>query len=440
VSHRAQTEVEAQFIKALRPYILPHFWCDHVEQHELQQARKSNDYTKVVEFYRGQMEAATSLLTPKQGYGANAKSEVSAIPTSRKRTPHPAHATGSVSTAWHWHRERSSSNFGRPNLDNCYVAAGPHVMIQCWERLISDIGYVAAYVQLSLKGLENARDDRSRTTRRRLACQLVLAMRLMLRARLYYERSDSILTAENLTVEAIRGERATFPRSQLILNKLNSAVAQYDRQLHKWHVGPWLPVGWKDSGDAYAFDEWSQRFSQAMPGEEGWSRFPRLLSRELRYLRSRSALRQRFHELPLCFLRLARGRLFSRIVLFMPRLIWSLLEFLALWTIVVLLWIFMVAAGFGLKPRRVAGSVTLVIALFSCAYFADDTLASGCARFSYAHFAESLYNAIVNLTTLGGAPSPCGHLTGAIIAIESLAGYFLLSILAAMFFVWLTDR
>lgn len=313
-------------------------------------------------------------------------------------------------------------------------------MIQSWKRLISDIGHVAAHIKMSLKALDKANDDRSRTTRRRLACQLVLIMRYMLLARLYCARTNSIRTARHLTDDALSEERATLPRSQLIISQLGDAVAQYDRQIRTWHIGPSLPKGWKDSIDAYTYDQWGQRFSQVVPGEEGWSRFPRLLSRELRYLRSRSALRQRFHELPLSFHRLGNGSLLRQILLFLPRLIWSLAEFLALFGIVVLLWIFMRTAGFGLKPRRVAGSVTLALALFTAAYFADDTLLGRCASFSGAHFGESLYNAIANLTTLGGAPSLCGRYTGTITSIETLAGYFLLSILAAMFFVWLTDR
>lgn len=444
MTRRGQTEVESQFIKALRPCILTQFWCTRIERHELQKAKESNDYTKLVEFYRRQVEAATSLLSPKQERGRSGIFPSSAITQPHRSVLRASGSPGAEFAAVRWSRGRTLRNDGgepKPELDECYRAAGPHVMIHCWVRLISDIGHVAAHIRLSLKRLDDADDNAaSRTTRRRLACELVVIMRLMLRARLYYERTDSILTAESLMVEALRGERATLPRSQLIISQLGDAVAQYDRQIRTWHIGTALPKGWKDSTDAYEFDQWGQRFSQVVPGEEGWSRFPRLLSRELRYLRSRSALRQRFHELPLSFHRLGNGSLLRQILLFLPRLIWSLAEFLALFGIVVLLWVFMRTAGFGLKPRRVAGSVTLALALFTAAYFADDTLLGRCASFSGAHFGESLYNAIANLTTLGGAPSLCGRYTGTITSIETLAGYFLLSILAAMFFVWLTDR
>jgi len=108
--------------------------------------------------------------------------------------------------------------------------------------------------------------------------------------------------------------------------------------------------------------------------------------------------------------------------------------------VVTLIWAFMLTAGFGLKPRRVTGSVVVTILLFSGLYFGDDTTAGRCSGVSWMEAGKSLYNAVANLTSLGGAPSPCGPFTGSIASIETLVGYFLLSILAAMFFVWLRDH
>jgi hypothetical protein len=137
---------------------------------------------------------------------------------------------------------------------------------------------------------------------------------------------------------------------------------------------------------------------------------------------------------------LGSGSLPVRILLFPARLLWSILEFLMLLVIVTLIWAFMLTAGFGLKPRRVTGTVAVTILLFSGLYFANDTTAGRCSDVSWMEAGKSLYSAIANLTSLGGAPPHCGPYTGSIASIETLAGYFLLSILAAMFFVWLRDH
>jgi hypothetical protein len=399
MARNAPTDVQALFTKDLRPYVLPSFWCRQIGESLLQEAKDSNDYTYIVQFYGQQVDAAkASILYPRQRPVAD------------------------------------------PPLHECYVAGGPHVMIQCWTRLISDIAHVAAHVVLSLRASGQERDDLSRTNRRRLACQLVLAMRLMLLARLYYERTDSNITALRLTAEAISGEVSVFPRSRLMLKKLTSAVKQYDRQLRKWRVRPALPIGWKDGSDAFAYDQWAQSFAQVVPGEEGWSRFPRLLSRELHFLHATATLRQRVAELPLSFLSVKTGGLFKRIVYFPVRALRGVFQFLGLTAVVLLLWLFMLTCGFGLKPRRVAGSVTGAILFFAGICLADDTVIGACSRMSGQQVAQSLYSAITNLTTLGGGPAQCGPYSGVIISIETLVGYFLLSILAAMFFVWLTGR
>lgn len=226
----------------------------------------------------------------------------------------------------------------------------------------------------------------------------------------------------------------------MMQKKLISAVKQYDRQLREWWVGFALPVGWKDGGDAYAYDLWSQTFSEEVPGEEGWSSFPRLFNRELRYLRSRSSLRQRFHEAPLVFLSVLKDKWWRRILFFLPRVLLSVVLFLWNAVIITLLWFFKLTCGFGFRPRRIAGTVASVIPLFTGIYFADDTLIDRCSSPSGQQIASSLYNAITNLISLGGAPALCGAHIGIIASVETLIGYFVLSILAAMLFIWLTDR
>lgn len=394
-----QSDVSGLFIRELREFILPTFWCDHIERNELCDAVASKDYASVLQFYERQVDAAkTALLFPNQLPNSNAA------------------------------------------LDVCYMAADSHVMMQCWTRLISDIAHVAAHIKLSLNEVGSTQDHLSRTNRRRLVCQIVLAMRLMLLARLYRERTDNNIVAIRLAKEAMSGERATFPRARVMRRKLTSAIAQYDRQIRKWHVRRSLPTGWKDGSDAYTYDQWSQGFRSTVPGEEGWSSFPRLLSRELLYYRSRSSLRQRLDELPLSFLSLGEGSWWARCILFPIRILQGILGVVSQLALIVFLFLFMVTCGFGFKPRRVAISVGCAPLLFSSAYIIDDTIVGRCASVTWRLAANSLYSAIANFTTMGGAPTSCGPYTGVFVSVETIAGYFLLSILAAMFFVWLTDR
>lgn len=105
------------------------------------------------------------------------------------------------------------------------------------------------------------------------------------------------------------------------------------------------------------------------------------------------------------------------------------------------MWAFGLTTGFGLKPSRFAGTTFLTIVVFSVAYFADAAV-SGCAgqAWSLGDFPRNIYYAVANLTGVGALPSGCVRDAGAIISAESLMGYFLLSVLAAMLFAWLTDR
>jgi len=399
VAQSTHNDPRGLFIRELRSDILPSFWCPHVESGLLETARKTNDYDDILQFYAGQVNAAgESLLYPRA------------------------------------HQTQSSQ------LDSCYLETEPHLLIQAWKGLISDIGHVAADINSSLKTVVRQRDLLSRINRRRLACQLVFAMRLMLLARLYCERADSNIVAKRIMTEAMPAESLPLPRGRMMQKKLISAVKQYDRQLREWWVGFALPVGWKDGGDAYAYDLWSQTFSEEVPGEEGWSSFPRLFNRELRYLRSRSSLRQRFHEAPLVFLSVLKDKWWRRILFFLPRVLLSVVLFLWNAVIITLLWFFKLTCGFGFRPRRIAGTVASVIPLFTGIYFADDTLIDRCSSPSGQQIASSLYNAITNLISLGGAPALCGAHIGIIASVETLIGYFVLSILAAMLFIWLTDR
>jgi hypothetical protein len=101
----------------------------------------------------------------------------------------------------------------------------------------------------------------------------------------------------------------------------------------------------------------------------------------------------------------------------------------------------MLTSGFGLRARRFVMTLIITIIAFSGLYLADDIGLSGCGgSMSWKYAARTAYYAIANLTTVGTNPGPCGPYTGILASVEALLGYFLLSVLAAMLFAWLTDR
>lgn len=385
------------FIRDLRDeWIASSFWHTDYEQTHLTNARSTSDFAEILEFYVVQVEAARSAIL--------------------------------------YSNQKQDTTF---YLDERYREGG---IVDNWQRLTSDIGIVASRIQMELDQQPRGRKPFMRANRRILASQVVLAMRLMLLARLCTERANYNETAFQQRREPELGDRFYLPNSQTTLEKFREAIDQCDKQLRTWRVHRYLPRGWKAASDADIFDQWSQIFGAADTAEEGWSRFRRIVSREFRYLRYKAILRERWAELPTTLWRpKSTNRILWAISTFC-RLPWGLLLFVGSLLVVVVLWLFMMTCGFGFKPRRVLGTLAGTITAFAGAYRADDSVLGACSPSTIRHFGDSLYVSVTTLTSLGTGPTPCGPLTGVIESVEALAGYFLLSALAAMFFIWLTDR
>lgn len=89
----------------------------------------------------------------------------------------------------------------------------------------------------------------------------------------------------------------------------------------------------------------------------------------------------------------------------------------------------------------------MVVPVFTALYFVDGLYNTSHPRnscipvtWSLGSLKHQAYFAVVNLTSLGDGTTTCGPFTNMIISAESLTGYFLLSLLAALLFEWLFDR
>jgi hypothetical protein len=100
-----------------------------------------------------------------------------------------------------------------------------------------------------------------------------------------------------------------------------------------------------------------------------------------------------------------------------------------------------VTVGYGTKPGRFLWTAIVATLAFTGLYFVSDTHTSGaCASYQVPSswpnailaIPEHLYIAITTLVTLGSNPPPCGPGAGALLSTESILGYFLLAVLAAL--------
>lgn len=303
-------------------------------------------------------------------------------------------------------------------LLDCYQIAQAGGIIQGWQRLASDAGYLAldlANPREPVEGEQPADRVTNKVKRRLRASQIVLALRLMVLALLYQQRAtiDEDVTARRVMQNA-------FQRPDAVVAVFVRWITRYDAQVRAWSLRRDLPPGWKEAGDATSYSSWSRDFGRPRDAEIGWSPYARAVGSALRFQSHRMELRQLWSET-------WRGKR-------------GLLTPIALLGAVAL-WAFGLTTGFGLKPSRFAGTTFLTIVVFSVAYFADAAV-SGCAgqAWSVGDFPRNIYYAVANLTGVGALPSGCVRDAGAIISAESLMGYFLLSVLAAMLFAWLTDR
>lgn len=321
---------------------------------------------------------------------------------------------------------------GVPSLAECYQPAPQGFSPNGWRSIVSDGGHLALHLfesfLLSPKDVE---------LRRMRANRVLTGLRLMLLARMYSVRAD---INGLLEMPVIERERSRYQSVQDVLSAFDLAFKQYRAQVHTWNLGKTLRHGELIEGDATAIDAWSREFGQARDQEYGWNQFARHVGKELRYRRDTLDMRLRWTEvvyrrepddIPRSRLRLVRFRL-RRFISAIPARLVSLGWALATTAFMI--------AGFGRKPGRFAANIASVILAFSILYFGDDYLLTQCAgQATLRHYGHALYLAVANFTNLGGSGS-CGPFQGALVSVESLIGYFLLSVLAAMLFVWLTDR
>jgi hypothetical protein len=249
-----------------------------------------------------------------------------------------------------------------------------------------------------------------------LAKQVVLVLRLMILALFY-----AIRATINENAPATEVIDTAYKQPQDAVKKFRTILRDYDAQVRDCELYQKLPVGWKEAGDALAYSAWSRDFGKDSDVEINWSLFAHAVSSELVY-QSRKMQERRW---------------WKEALLSQPGIATPLLFLKAL-----ALWIFKVTTGFGLKPARFGLTVFATMFIFSFLYFIDDTVAR-CkdATGSMASYWQEIYYAIGNFTSIGTNPGgPCGPFTDMLISIETLIGYFLLSVLAAMLIGWLIDH
>lgn len=101
------------------------------------------------------------------------------------------------------------------------------------------------------------------------------------------------------------------------------------------------------------------------------------------------------------------------------------------------LWLLLlkVTMGYGNKPMRFVATTFSVVSLFSVLFFISDRYSNGkcyVARFTLSSIFRHIYVAVTNLTSLGSYPTPCGPGAHALLISETVIGYFLFAILAAL--------
>lgn len=303
-----------------------------------------------------------------------------------------------------------------PGLAECYLRPAIKNLLFGWSILREDAMLLvrtlaSAYDEASPASADGTLDPEIYQLR---ASEVVRALRLLLLVQIYSLRAEI-----NLAANDPRAAKRKYQWPTDVIREVNAKRRIYDRLAGLRVLRGALPAGWKEGDDATEYSAWSRAFGTAREGEVGWSPFARAVGYELRYQQRKVELRQRWYEL----------RAAS------PGLLNPLRALGA-----AALWLFKVTAGFGFKPRRLAATALGVVAFFSLAYYADE-VSSGCkggAR-GIADFPREIVYAIGNLTNLGAA-EPCGPTRGVLTSMESVIGIFMLSVLAAMLFAWLTDR
>jgi hypothetical protein len=295
-----------------------------------------------------------------------------------------------------------------------------HVLEECWELIISDAGNIAKALKADFDKFRQENRERKAPEKRvqvRLRAQRVLrALQYMLHALLYQLRASA-----NETGGLVAGTPRL--RDDLTPNSGQHAMAAnfvnlerlIERLARSWGVTGALPRGEPEATYALNYGMWSHDFLTISEDELGWGRFSHRIAADLRYRRYSFELHQRWQEI---------GS--SPILLAPLRFVWALLMEAFKWV-----------AGFGLKPVRFAVTAVLSLLLFTSLYWLSDALQGPSVKPK--SLAEDLFTAVVYLTSVGSNQTP-GGVGHVLVAVESVLGYFLLSVLAAMLFAWFTDR
>lgn len=305
---------------------------------------------------------------------------------------------------------------------------------ESWRALIND----ACHLTLAIAQVYFARPGTPEEQARR-AIQIVDALRQLLLCRMCAMRAN---INQNVWVEDPTWVQR-FGAPTVAVARLREACEEYDRQIRQWDLHRILRRGEKEAADAIAYNSWRSDFGQPHDRELGWGPFARVTRLELRCLRYSmefAAWRKALWPIP-------RNTPDSRMAALKEYLVRRpthalrsaassvVLPFWGLFTV----WFTMVTR-LAQRPGAFTSSVLLTIFTFSALYFVDDFVLGRCAgNLSLLDYGKALYYAVVNFTNLGSS-SACGPLSGALISSESLIGYFLLSVLAAMIFTWFVDR
>jgi len=311
-------------------------------------------------------------------------------------------------------------------------APSPLVAHQQGEDEAGDGVLISIYLpeQSMISNREMRKRMRGHTSGEYLALQLTcnvakLLLVLWLDAKLYQYRADANRRSIELQPNQRQGARAT---RKAIGAAIQEPIANYKNILHAWNSELRAVTGSSLFIQRYAD---SQRFrtlgkefvTSSSVNEAGWAAQSSEAYEEIRY--------QLFEEL-------RRGSFFPVSLFY---------NFLRLST------------GYGMKPVRFVWTAITTILTFTLLFFANDFFNPGIG--SDAHFCSGattsvtnwydpfliafryLYVAVTNLTTLGSNPqiaSYCGGTsTQVLLIVATLTGYFLLALLAALFFKLLTE-
>lgn len=313
-------------------------------------------------------------------------------------------------------------------------------VVDGWKRLIHDLSEAAGDLESSFATLAGDHSATKASIRALRAAQAVTMLRLWLLARFCEVRAQVNMDAVKIEVFEDRPrEKKLRPRDAV--DAFEKARRSYETRVRRARVTRALGRGNWQAGDARAFESWRGEFGRPRDSELGWGGVARAARIILRY----HQYRKRFVSWWLTLWTLTSSKAgvqgFLRSVIRVPvRLVWLLicLPVVAVRAISILLLKFM--THLSLQPERFALVTMMTVPAFTLLYIIDDLLSRHVNHTLCHDLQWSLYYAIVNLTSLGSNDTACGPLTHYIVSAESLTGYFLLSVLAAMFFSWLTDR